>query len=190
MSSISKKIEGAWLESRRLGQRPTLPFFRAHPRGYISLFPACPVAERVCGSEEKPQVQRGGATGASAGANHTSVKQSREERDETPFVMLSAIGDPVHLLGLVSHPSPRPPPPFHLFAVSASTMVSINVFVWRHTHRLLPRWSRGDASRRRPCDWWSCEWTMTVDVFHWLIRLPSLRDDFPFVHKRMTLSNY
>lgn len=71
-------------------------------------------------------MQRGGATGASAGANHTSVKRSREERDETPFVMLSAIGDPVHLLGLVSHSPPRP---FHLLAVSASTMVSINVFV-------------------------------------------------------------
>jgi len=112
--------------TRTAARSDPAPFFRAHPRGHLSLFPVCPVAERVCGSEEKPQVQRGGATGASAGANHTSVKQSREERDETPFVMLSAIGDPVHLLGLVFHSPPRP---FHLLAVSASTMVSINVFV-------------------------------------------------------------
>lgn len=32
----------------------------------------------------------------------------------------------------------HPPRPFHLLAVSASTMVSINVFVWRHIYRLSP----------------------------------------------------
>lgn len=74
----------------------------------LTLFPGRRVAERVRGSEEKPQVRRGGATGASAGANHTSARQSREERDEIPSAMLAAIGDLVHLLGLVSHSPPRP----------------------------------------------------------------------------------
>lgn len=102
-----------------------------HLRGLLSLFPARCVPERVRGSEEKPQVRKGGATGASAGANHTSAKQSREERDGIPLAMLAAIGDSVHLLGLVSHP------PFHLLAVPAPTMESINESAWRHTYRAL-----------------------------------------------------
>ena len=110
-----------------------VPFSKVHLWGLLSSFPACLVAERIRGSEEKPQVRRGGAIGASAGANHTSTRQSREERDGTPSAMLAAIGDLVHLLGLVSHPPPRP---FHLLATPAPTMESINASLWRHLSSL------------------------------------------------------
>lgn len=177
MSSISEQTR-----KLRLGVDSSwfVPFSRVHLWGLLSSFPVCPVAKRVRGSEEKPQVRRGGATGASAGANHTSARQSREERDGTPFAMLAAIGDLVHLLGLVSHPPPRS---FHLFAAPAPTMESINASVWRHLSSSRPATCLGEPDTmmmslrltKIPDEVENRRWLIPLN--HWL---PSLRGESAF----------
>lgn len=71
-------------QSERIGVSDEIARFRPVPTrsrmvrsvrwAFLASFPVRCVAERVRGSEEKPQVRRGGATGASAGANHTSAR--------------------------------------------------------------------------------------------------------------------
>lgn len=128
------------------------------------------------GSEEKPQVRKGGATGASAGVNHTSARPSREERDGTPSAMLAAIGDLVHLLGLVSHPPPRS---FHLLPAPAPTMESINASVWRHLSSHLaaclgePDSMTSSLERRFPMKLWvDNDWSRwIIDCHHYAANL-------------------